>query len=354
MSDTHIQGRHQIIWWRLDLLGAWASAALVMAATLVGLAAVTFIIGRFLPTDPVLAAIGDHATAELYDQTRLAMGLDKPILLQFWTYLTHLAEGDLGQSIMTGQPVSRDLLAFFPATFELATAALAIGIIIGVPLGLIAGHQQGRALDHIIRIVALTGYSVPVFWFGLVGLVFFYVKLDWLPGPGRIDVAYEYVIEAKTGLILVDTLLAGDIDAFKDALAHLILPAGILGYYSVAYITRMVRAFTIDTLHQEFIVTARIKGASETRVLWAHVLPAVSGPLITVLALAYAGLLEGAVLTETVFAWPGLGLYITNALFNADLNAVLGGTLVVGTAFLLLNNGTEALQRRLDPRARLS
>jgi len=354
MSDMHILGRRQIIWWRPDLLRSWVGSGLAMATTLVGLAAVTFVIGRFLPTDPVLAAIGDHATAELYDQTRVAMGLDKPILLQFWIYLTRLIQGDLGQSIMTGQPVLRDLLAFFPATFELATAALAIGILVGVPLGLTAGHQQGRALDHIIRVVALTGYSVPVFWFGLVGLVFFYVKLDLLPGPGRIDVAYEYVIEPKTGLILIDTLLAGDLEAFRDALAHLILPASILGYYCVSYITRMTRAFTIDVLHQEFIVTARIKGASEARVLWAHVLPAISGPLITVLALAYAHLLEGAVLTETVFAWPGLGLYITNALFNADLNAVLGGTLVVGIAFLLLNNGTEALQRRLDPRARQS
>ena len=324
--------------------------ALVIFATLIGLAAITFTIGRFLPTDPVIAAIGDHASTELYQQTRLAMGLDRPIPAQFLTYLYRLAQGDLGQSLLTGQPVTTDLAGFFPATFELSTAALLIGLVIGIPLGVIAAARQGKLTDHLIRVVSLTGYSVPVFWFGLVGLVFLYVKLGVVPGPGRIDVAYEYTIEAKTGLILVDTLLAGNWDAFVDAAHHLLLPSTILGYYSAAYIARMTRAFMIDALHHEFITTARVKGMSATNVLWSHALPSVAGPLITVIALAYASLLEGAVLTETVFAWPGLGLYITNALFNADLNAVLGGTLVVGGAFLLLNMATEALQQRLDPR----
>lgn len=325
-------------------------AILIILATLIGLAAITFTIGRFLPTDPVIAAIGDHASAELYQETRLAMGLDRPIPLQFLTYLDRLIHGDLGQSLLTGQPVTSDLASFFPATFELSTAALLIGLILGIPLGVTAASRQGRLTDHVIRVVSLTGYSVPVFWFGLVGLVFLYVKLGLVPGPGRIDVAYEYAIEPKTGLILIDTLLAGNWEAFIDAAHHLLLPAVILGYYSAAYIARMTRAFMIDALHHEFITTARVKGMSTASVLWSHALPSVAGPLVTVIALAYASLLEGAVLTETVFAWPGLGLYITNALFNADLNAVLGGTLVVGSAFLLLNMATESLQKRLDPR----
>jgi peptide/nickel transport system permease protein len=350
VSVTHPDGRTQRRPRRFRGVVTALRTILVILASLVGLAAVTFTIGRFLPTDPVLAAIGDHASAELYAQTRLDMGLDRPIALQFLTYLTKLLHGDLGQSLLTGQSVLKDLASFFPATFELSTAALLFGLLIGIPLGVTAAANQGRPLDHLIRVVSLTGYSVPVFWFGLVGLVVLYVKLGLVPGPGRIDVAYEYAIEPTTGLILIDTLLAGNLDAFWDALAHLLLPAAILGYYSAAYIARMTRAFMIDALHHEFISTARIKGMPEQTVLWLHALPSIAGPLITVIGLAYASLLEGAVLTETVFAWPGLGLYITNALFNADLNAVLGGTLVVGTAFLLLNMATDGLQRYLDPR----
>jgi peptide/nickel transport system permease protein len=196
------------------------------------------------------------------------------------------------------------------------------------------------------------GYSVPVFWLGLVGLLLFYATLDWAPGPGRLDVFYDGLVDPVTGVITIDALLAGETEIFWNALSHLILPASILGYFSIAYISRMTRSFMLDQLRQEYITTARVKGLSEARVIWHHALGNIAVPLITVVALSYANLLEGSVLTETVFAWPGLGLYITNSLLNADMNAVLGGTLVVGTVFIGLNMLSDLLYRLLDPRAK--
>jgi len=198
----------------------------------------------------------------------------------------------------------------------------------------------------------LLGYSTPVFWLGLIGLLIFYAQLGWSGGPGRIDTAYRYSVEEWSGLMLVDTLYSGDWDAFRSALSHIALPALLLGYFSLAYIARMTRGFMIEELSKEYVTTARLKGASEADVLWRHALPNVLVPVITVVALAYAQLLEGTVLTETVFAWPGLGLYITNSLFSADMPAVLGGTLVVGICFVFLNKVSEILYPLLDPRTR--
>lgn len=333
--------------------GASALRLLAMfAVTLLGLAFVTFAVGRLLPTDPVLAAVGDRASEALYQRTRLEMGLDRPLAEQFLAYLGRLAAGDLGPSFTTGRSVAEDIAAFFPATLELSTVAILIGVGIGVPLGVAAAARQGRLVDHVVRVVALVGYSVPVFWLGLVALLVFYMRLDWVAGPGRLDVAYEYTVPVVTGSVLVDTLLSGDVDAFRNAVAHIVLPATILGFYSMAYITRMTRAFMLAELSQEYILAVRAKGASEARVLWAHGFRNIAVPLVTVIALSYAHLLEGAVLTETVFAWPGLGLYVTQGLFSADLNAVLGGTLVIGVVVLVLNTLADALAGALDPRTR--
>jgi peptide/nickel transport system permease protein len=200
--------------------------------------------------------------------------------------------------------------------------------------------------------MGLIGYSVPVFWLGLMALVLFYAKLGWVGGPGRIDVAFEYSVERVTGLLLLDAAIAGEWEAFRNAFSHLVLPASLLGYFSLAYISRMTRSFMLNELAQEYIVAARAKGLSETRIIWRHALRNAMVPLVTVVALSYAGLLEGSVLTETVFSWPGLGLYITNSLQNADMNAVLGGTLVVGTVFIGLNLFSDALYRWLDPRTK--
>jgi peptide/nickel transport system permease protein len=323
-----------------------------VAITFLGLLLVTFLIGRVVPVDPVLAAVGDRAPAAVYEQVRIELGLHLPLWQQFLHYVGNVLQGDLGRSVLTANPVLSDIVRVFPATLELATVAIIIGVSLGVPLGVVAAVHQGRLLDQVIRVVGLVGYSVPIFWLGLVGLLIFYARLDWVAGPGRLDVFYEGLVEPKSGVILLDAALARNWEVFRNALSHLILPASLLGYFSLAYIARMTRSLMIEQLRQEYITTARVKGLSERRVVWRHALGNTAVPLTTVIALSYASLLEGSVLTETVFAWPGLGLYITNSLLSADMNAVLGGTLVVGAVFIGLNLFSDLLYRFLDPRAR--
>lgn len=320
--------------------------------TLFGLLLATFLIARVVPIDPVLAVVGDRASAETYQRVRGELGLDQPLYVQFWRYLVLVVHGNFGRSVLTRNLVVDDIARFLPATIELATTATLIGVALGIPLGVLAAARQGRWADHVIRIVGLVGYSVPVFWLGLIALLLFYAELGWAAGPGRLDIFYEDSITPVTGLILLDSALAGDWAVWRSALAHLVLPAGVLGYFSLAYISRMTRGFMLEQLGQEYIVTARAKGLSERRVLWRHAFRNILVPLVTVVALSYASLLEGSVLTETVFAWPGIGAYITGSLLNIDMNAVLGGTLVVGTIFITLNLLADLLHRRLDPRTR--
>ena len=326
--------------------------ALTVALTLLGLLAVTFLIGRVIPVDPALAIVGDRAPEHVVQRVREELGLNLPLYEQFWRYVVRAVNGDFGNSVLTSNPVLHDILRTFPATLELATCGILIGAGLGVPLGVWAAVRRGGAADHAVRVMGLVGYSVPIFWLGLMALVLFYAKLGWVAGPGRIDVAYEYSFDRTTGLMLLDAALAGEWEAFGNALSHLVLPATLLGYFSLAYISRMTRSFMLHELSQEYIVAARAKGLSEARIVWRHALRNAMVPLVTVIALSYAGLLEGSVLTETVFSWPGLGLYITNSLQNADMNAVLGGTLVVGTVFIGLNLASDALYRVLDPRTR--
>ncbi|MEO3433823.1 ABC transporter permease [Inquilinus sp. CAU 1745] len=323
-----------------------------VALTFLGLLVVTFLIGRVVPIDPVLAVVGDRASAETYEQARIALGLDKPLYEQFWIYLTNVLQGDFGESVLTASPVLDDILRVFPATLELATLGTIIGVVLGIPMGVMAAVRQGGWQDQIVRVMGLVGYSVPIFWLGLVGLLLFYAQLGWVAGPGRLDIFYIGMIPDVTGMILVDSLIAGDLDIFMNAFSHIILPASLLGYFSLAYISRMTRSFMLEQLRQEYVTTARVKGAAEKRVIWRHAFGNIRVQLITVVALSYATLLEGSVLTETVFAWPGLGQYITNSLLKADMNAVLGGTIVVGSVFIALNMLSDLLYRFLDPRAR--
>jgi peptide/nickel transport system permease protein len=340
--------------WAMTVLWRLSSFLASMALTFLGLTAVTFMIARFMAVDPVLVVVGDRATQEVYDKARIAMGLDRSVPEQFIVYLQKLLSGDFGQSVMTSHPVLTDLLHFFPATFELATIATILGVVIGVPVGVAAGAQKGRWPDHLVRIIGLFGYSMPVFWLGLVGLFVFYGKLDWVGGPGRLDVGYDDIVTSRTGIILIDSAIAGEWSVFWNAVSHIILPASILGYYSVAYIARMTRSFMIEQLSQEYVTAARIKGRSFWGAVWGHAFPNIMVSLITVIGLSYASLLEGAVLTETVFAWPGLGLYITRSLFNADMNAVLGGTLLVGAVFIGVNLLCDFLYKVFDPRLQTS
>jgi len=325
----------------------------VILLTYLGLLAVTFFIGRVIPIDPVLAIVGDRAPAHVIARVREELGLDKPIYQQFYIYLGKVLKGDFGTSVLTANPVMTDIKRAFPATLELASLGILIGAGLGVPLGVWAAVRRGKLVDQVVRVIGLVGYSVPIFWLGLMALVVFYARLGWVSGPGRIDVSYEYTLTPVTGLLLLDTAMAGEWEAFRNVFSHLILPASLLGYFALAYISRMTRSFMLNELAQEYVVAARAKGLSESRIIWRHALRNAMVPLVTVIALSYAGLLEGSVLTETVFAWPGLGLYITNSLQNADMNAVLGGTIIVGSIFVGLNLLSDVLYKLLDPRTRI-
>jgi peptide/nickel transport system permease protein len=333
-------------------LKAASNFLLAILLTYLGLLAVTFFIGRVIPIDPVLAIVGDHAPEHVIARVREELGLNKPLWQQFYIYISKVLHGDFGISVLTSNPVLQDIRRAFPATIELATLGIIIGAGIGVPLGVWAAVRRGGVVDQVVRVMGLIGYSVPIFWLGLMGLVLFYAKLGWISGPGRIDVSYEYTLTTVSGFLLLDAARAGQWDAFANALSHLILPASLLGYFSLAYISRMTRSFMLNELTQEYVVAARAKGLSETRIIWRHALRNAAVPLVTVVTLSYAGLLEGSVLTETVFAWPGLGLYITNSLQNADMNAVLGGTIVVGSIFIGLNLLSDLLYQLLDPRTK--
>ncbi len=333
-------------------LGTQASVLASVSLTLLGLVVITFLIGRVMPIDPVIAAVGDNAPQEVVERARQEMGLDQPLPQQFLYFVGQLLHGDLGRSILTKNPVASDIARYFPATLELATAAIIVAALIGIPLGVWAAVRQGTWIDQTIRVICLAGHSVPVFVLALLCLLVFYAVLEIAPGPGRQDIIYQDMVPHVTGLLTVDALIAGDWGAFWDALAHMVQPVLILAYFSMAYITRMTRAFMLDALHGEYVITARAKGLSPSTVIWRHAFPNVGVQLVTVLALTYAGLLEGAVVTETVFSWPGLGQYLTVSLMNADMNPVIGATLLVGLVYVGLNLLADALYRQLDPRVR--
>jgi peptide/nickel transport system permease protein len=334
------------------VLRAAARVIVSVALTFFGLTVVTFVIGRVMPIDPVLAIVGDRAPRDVYDKVRLELGIDQPLYIQYWHYLSKLLHGDFGVSVFSSQAVLTDIYNVFPATIELSTVAIIIGVAFGVPMGVVSAANQGRWPDHLIRVFGLIGYSMPIFWLGIMGLLLFYGQLGWVSGPGRIDAAYEGAVDPVTGSLLIDSLIAGEYDVFWNAVSHIVLPAGLLGFLSLAYISRMTRSFMLGQLRQEYILTAQVKGLSRRRVIWRHALGNIMVPLITVIALSYGYLLEGAVLTETVFSWPGLGQYMKNSLFNADMNAVLGGTVAVGTAYIGLNLLSDLAYLVFDPRSR--
>ena len=320
--------------------------------TLLGLLFLTFVIGRVMPLDPVLSIVGPDADRSTYEQVRQQLGLDRPLAVQFGHYLRDLSQGDLGKALLTGHPVREDLARVLPATVELATLAILIGTLVGVPLGVYAATRRGRLGDHVVRLISLFGHSTPIFWFGMMGLLVFYAWLGWAGGGGRIDLAYDGLVQSRTGLLLVDSALAGEWEVFQSGLRFIALPAGILGLHAVAYISRMTRSFMLAQLSQEYILTARVKGLSETAVVWRHAFRNILVQLLTIVALAYGGLLEGAVLIETVFGWPGFGQYLTSSLLLGDMNAVMGSVLVVGIVFVALNLLSDALYQVFDPRTR--
>ncbi len=352
MSVTSVSGKGRRRSPFLQFLIRLTKTLATIAVTMFGLLFVTFFIGRVMPVDPVLSIVGERATQEVYQNAYRALGLDKPLIVQFYYYIRDVVQLDFGTSLRTGFPVATDIKRVFPATMELATLGTIMGIVIGVPLGVLAAVKRGTWVDQVARVVALIGYSMPVFWIGLIGLLVFYGLLGWIGGPGRLDIFYEDIVPQVTGMILIDSALDGNWEVFRNAFSHIILPSSLLGYYSLAYISRMTRSFMLEQLSSEYITTARVKGLAEWSVVWKHAFGNIRVQLITVIALSYAGLLEGSVLTEIIFSWPGIGSYITTSLLSADMNAVMGGTVVVGLVFVLLNVFAELLYKFFDPRAK--
>ncbi|MGE6740554.1 ABC transporter permease [Allorhizobium pseudoryzae] len=336
---------------RLRLAGAAGQLGSI-AVTLLGLLMLTFFIGRLMPADPVRAIVGEDATRETYEQVYQSLGLDRPLYEQFVYYLGDVLTGDFGTSIRTGQSVIQDILHVMPATIELATFAILIGATLGVAMGVVAAVNKDRWPDHVVRVFSLFGHSMPIFWTGMIALIVFYAHLGLVGGSGRMDQFYIGLVEDRTGFLLIDSLMAGEMDVFWSALNHLILPAALLGYSSSAYITRMTRSFMLDQLGQEYVTTARVKGLSQRQTVWLHAFGNIRVQLVTIIALAYGSLLEGAVLIETVFAWPGFGQYLTSNLIIGDMNAVMTCVLIVGVIFIGLNLLSDILYRIFDPRTR--
>lgn len=336
---------------RLRLAGVAGQLGSI-AVTLLGLLMLTFFIGRLMPADPVRAIVGEDATRETYEQVYQSLGLERPLYEQFFYYLGDVLTGDFGTSIRTGQPVIDDILHVMPATIELATFAILIGATLGVSMGVLAAVNKDRWPDHVVRVFSLFGHSMPIFWTGMIALIVFYAHLGLVGGSGRMDQFYIGLVDDRTDFLLIDSLLAGEMDVFWSALNHLILPAALLGYSSSAYITRMTRSFMLDQLGQEYVTTARVKGLSQRQTIWLHAFGNIRVQLVTIIALAYGSLLEGAVLIETVFAWPGFGQYLTSNLIIGDMNAVMTCVLIVGVIFIGLNLLSDILYRIFDPRTR--
>jgi peptide/nickel transport system permease protein len=320
-----------------------------LTITIIGIMVMTFFIALVVPLDPLAALAGPQAPQQTVERLRKLYGFDQPIYVQFGRYIDRLVHGDLGVSFQTGRPVLDDILHFFPATIELATLALIISILVGIPLGVLSAVYRNSPIDHFSRVLSLIGVSMPVFWLGLVFMLIFYFKLGWLPEPGRIDVM---LIEPErvTGMLIVDAMIAGDWEVLWDGLKHLVMPAAVLGLFGLAGIARIVRSSMMDVLSQEYIKTARIKGLNEFLVLTRHALRNALVPAVTIIGLTYGGLLEGSVLTETIFSWPGLGRYLAQAFLTLDLNAVVGGTMLVALTFSVVNLAVDIIYAFLNPR----
>lgn len=313
-----------------------------------------FALTHLIPADPLAMVLSERAMAnpEIVRAYRERWGFDQPLALRYLTYVRNLLQGDLGESIATQRPVKEDLARFFPATVELAVGAMMIAILFGVPLGVIAALHRDRWPDHIARFLSLIGVSMPTFWLGLLALSVFYYHLQLLPGPGRLD---PRLIPPPTitGLLIFDSLLAGRWDAFWDALRHLILPASVLGAYSMGLITRITRSSMVEVLAQDYIRVARAKGLHEWIVIGRHALRNAAIPTVTAIGLAFGNLMAGAVMTETVFAWPGIGRYAVDAASKLDFPPVMGVTLLVAGIYVVINLLVDLSYSLLDPRIRL-
>jgi peptide/nickel transport system permease protein len=317
---------------------------------LLGVSIVVFVMVRAIPGDPAQILLGQTATPDQVADVRERLGLDEPLPIQYLVFIKDALTGDLGDSLVVGQPVTAVLLERFPATLELTLAALLLAVAIGVPVGVIAAVRQYSLVDKITSVVALTGVSMPVFWLALVLVVVFTVQIDLLPFPGRVggDVSFT----SFTGLYLLDTLITLNFPAFWDVLRHLILPAVALGTIPMAVITRMTRSSMLEVMNEDYVRTARAKGVAPWRVVFRHALRNAMLPTITVIGLQFGLLMSGAILTETIFGWPGVGQIALESVTRRDYAMIQGVVLYGATFFVLVNLLVDILYAVLDPRVR--
>jgi peptide/nickel transport system permease protein len=321
---------------------------------LLGVTVVSFLLSHAVPVDPVTAHLGEQAAAdpEVVAAFRHAWGLDRSLPEQFVVYVWNLLHGNLGTSISTRQSVLVDLGQRLPATIELAVTAMALSVVVGIPLGLLSAARRDGVVDQIARVGALLGVSMPAFWLGLVALSTFYARLGWVPGPGRLS-ALVTPPDLITGFVLVDACLSGQLDVARDALAHLVLPALVLSSQNLGLVARLMRGSTLDVLGEDYVRTARAKGLSERTVLLRHAARNGLIPVVTAIGLGFGRLLSGAVVVETVFAWPGLGLYAFRSATALDFPAIMGVGLVVATVYVLANLLVDVAYGLIDPRIRV-
>jgi peptide/nickel transport system permease protein len=317
---------------------------------LLGVSIVVFFMVRAIPGDPAQLLLGQQATQAQVEQVRENMGLDKPVIVQYGIFLADALRGDLGNSIVTGRPVTTELLARLPATLELTAFAMLVAILVGVPVGVISAVKQYSLLDKFTSVLALTGISMPIFWLAMILIVIFFVNLGWLPFPGRLSTGYA--VTSITGLVLVDSLLTLNFAAFWDGLKHLILPAIALGTIPMAVIMRMTRSSMLEVMGEDYVRTARAKGVVPWRVIFKHALRNAMLPTVTVIGLQAGLLMGGAVITETIFSWPGVGQIAYESVNRRDYAMIQGVVLYGATLFVLVNLLVDVLYAVLDPRVR--
>ena len=337
-------------------MGVYIARRLGLAAVaMVGLTVITFVVSHAVPSDPIVANLGQQASQrpEIVAAFRAKWGLDRPPHQQYLTFLRGLVVGDLGVSINTRRSVSKDLAQFLPATMELSSVAILFAIAAGLPLGVFSALYRDGPIDHLARLVSLIGVSIPIFWLATVSLVVFYAALNLAPGPGRLGPQIG-APPGVTGSYLIDALLAGDVVTFRSALTHLILPALVLSSSVMGLVTRVTRSSMLEVLSQDFMRTARAKGLAGSTVVVRHALRNALIPTVTVLGLAFGGLLSGAVMTETIFAWPGLGRYAFEAAVSNDFPSIMGVTFVIALMYVLANLAVDLLYGALDPQIRYS
>jgi peptide/nickel transport system permease protein len=327
-----------------------AKRLLNLIPVLLGITLLVFAFLHFIPGDPAITMLGDRATPEQVAALRERLGLNQPLPLQYMIFLWNLVRLDFGTSIISGVPIAQEIRVRWPATFELSLAAMVIASIIGIPAGVLAAVRRNSAVDNLTMSGSLLGVSMPVYWLGLLLIYLFAVNMSWLPPSGRLSIDAGFSFKPITGFYVLDALLQFDLKALKDVLAHLILPAVTLGTIPLAIVARITRSAMLEVLSQDYIRTARAKGLLERWVIFKHALKNALLPVVTIIGLQFGTLLGGAILTETIFSWPGIGSWIYEGILNRDYPVVQGGVVFVAVAFVLINLLVDVSYALLDPR----